>query len=121
VAWAEHLDKEVEVMELGHIAEALDGADLLVNATSVGMSPAVDVSLVPAGLLAKVPVVFDVVYNPVKTRLLKEAEAAGAQTISGLDMLVWQAALAFEMWTRNPAPFNLMRQTASKLLERYEN
>ncbi len=121
VEWAENISKEIKVMELGRIGEALDGADLLVNATSVGMSPAADESLVPSGLLAKVPVVFDIVYNPVKTKMLKEAEKAGAQVISGLDMLVWQAALAFEMWTRCEAPFDLMRQEAIKALEHRED
>lgn len=115
------LQKEVKVFELGDIAKALPGADLLVNATSVGMSPAGNVSPVPAALLDKVPVVFDIVYNPLKTRLLKEAAAAGAQTISGIDMLAWQGALAFEKWTGKTAPVDLMRQEAVKMLERHED
>lgn len=116
-----NLGQEVKVLELGHLAEALSGADLLVNATSVGMSPDANASPVPAGLLAKVPLVFDIVYNPIKTRLLREAEKSGAQTISGLDMLVWQGALAFEKWTHQEAPFDLMRQTALEILEQNEN
>jgi shikimate dehydrogenase len=126
--WAENiaqfilddLHKEVKFFELGDIAEAMPGADLLVNATSVGMTPADDVSPVPAALLEKVPVVFDIVYNPLKTRLLKEAAAAGAKTITGIDMLAWQGALAFEKWTGKTAPVDLMRREAVKMLERHE-
>ncbi|MBN1693495.1 MAG: shikimate dehydrogenase [Dehalococcoidales bacterium] len=127
--WAENiarfilddLNKEVKVFELGNISKALPGADLLVNATSVGMSPADNASPVPAPLLEKVPVVFDIVYNPLKTRLLKEAAAAGAQTISGIDMLAWQGALSFEKWTGKSAPVDLMRQEAVKMLECHED
>jgi len=127
--WAENiaqlildeLHQEVKVFELGDIANALPGASLLVNATSVGMSPADNASPVPAGLLAKVPAVFDVVYNPLKTKLLSEAAAAGAQTISGVDMLAWQGALAFEKWTGKTAPIDLMREEAVKMLEQLED
>jgi shikimate dehydrogenase len=114
------LRKEVKVFELGDIAKALPGADLLVNATSVGMSPADEVSPVPAGLLKGVPAVFDIVYNPLKTKLLKEAADAGALTLSGLDMLAWQGALAFEKWTGKAAPVDLMRREAVKMLGRHE-
>ena len=108
------LGRRVRVLELldDLLAEALDGAEALVNATSVGMSPAADRALVPAGLLRKDMTVFDVVYNPIETRLLREAAAAGARTISGIDMLAWQGALAFEKWTGQPAPVDLMRRVA---------
>lgn len=127
--WAENiaqlilveLHRDVKVFELGNIAAVLPGANLLVNATSVGMSPAADASPVPAGLLDKVPAVFDIVYNPLKTKLLKQAAAAGAKTISGIDMLAWQGALAFEKWTGKTAPLDLMRQEAIKMLEQNEN
>jgi shikimate dehydrogenase len=115
------LGSEVKVLELGNLAKALPGADLLVNATSVGMSPATNASPVPAGLLVKIPLVFDIVYNPIKTKLLQDAAAAGAKTISGVDMLAWQGALAFEKWTGQHAPVDLMRQEAVKMLERHED
>ncbi len=99
----------------------LNGADLLVNATSVGMSPSANVSPAPANLLAKVPLVFDIVYNPIKTKLLKDAAAAGAKTISGVDMLAWQGALALEKWTSKKAPVDLMRAEAVKMLEQHED
>jgi shikimate dehydrogenase len=117
----EDFRKDVKVLELGDLSKALPKTDLLVNATSVGMSPSADTSPVPAKLLAGVPLVFDIVYNPLKTKLLQDAAAASIKTISGIDMLVWQGALAFDKWTGRKAPIDLMRETAVKILERHEN
>ena len=75
----------------------------------------------PAELLKPDLVVFDIVYNPLRTRLLKEAESAGSRIIGGIDMLAWQGALAFETWTEESAPLDLMRKEAIKALERYED
>lgn len=112
--------KVVRVLELRdeYLAEALESADILVNATSVGMSPNSGESPVPAELLKDSLIVFDIVYNPIETRLLREAKAAGARTISGIDMLAWQGALAFEKWTGQTAPLDLMRKEAMKMLEK---
>lgn len=124
--WAEELAqrvskvfaKEVKALELNekNLEMVLEGADILINATSVGMSPDVDETPVPARLLKPGLIVFDIVYNPIKTRLLKEAETAGAQTIGGLDMLAWQGAIAFEKWTGRKAPLDLMKKEAIKAL-----
>ncbi len=99
-----------------NLERVLQKADILINATSVGMSPNIEGTLVPARLLRMSLTVVDIVYNPIKTRLLKEAEAAGAPTIGGLDMLVWQGALAFEKWTGQKAPVSLMQGEALKAL-----
>ncbi len=125
--WAEELagklsqifQKEVEAMELveKNLAAALEKAAILVNATSVGMSPDIDATPVASGLLKPGLVVFDLVYNPIKTRLLREAEQAGARTISGLDMLVRQGALAFEKWTGLKAPGKVMREEVIKAMQ----
>ena len=117
------LRKESRVLELNfeNLRTALEKADMLINATSVGMSPNSEETPVPARLLKPELVVFDIVYNPIKTRLLKEAEAAGARTIGGIDMLAWQGALAFEKWTGQPAPLDLMRKEAIKALETHED
>ncbi|MFA5308378.1 MAG: shikimate dehydrogenase [Dehalococcoidales bacterium] len=127
--WAENIaallradfPREVRVYELAQLAEALHSADLLVNATSVGMSPNPDAAPVPAELLAGIPAVFDIVYNPLETRLLREAGAAGAKTVGGIDMLAWQGALAFEKWTGQKAPLDLMRDEAIKMLGETKN
>jgi len=115
----DELGRPVRVLELRDelLAEALAEADLLVNATSVGMSPAGDKSLVAAVLLRKDMTVIDIVYNPIETRLLREAGAAGARTVGGIDMLAWQGALAFEKWTGRTAPVDLMRRAAVAALE----
>ena len=99
-----------------NLAEALSWADVLVNATSLGMSPEVDKTPVPAGMLRQNLVIFDIVYTPLKTRLLREAEQAGARIVEGLDMLVRQAALSFEIWTGMKAPIELMREAARRAL-----
>lgn len=124
--WAEELahqisqvfEKEVKPLELNeeNLETVLDEADILINATSVGMSPNVDETPVPARLLKPGLIVFDIVYNPIQTRLMKEAEAAGAQTIGGLDMFAWQGAIAFEKWTGQKAPLDLMRREVIKAL-----
>ena len=80
------------------------------------VNPDIDDTPVPTRLLKSTPVVFDIVYNPIQTRLRREAQAAGAQTIGGLDMLVWQGALAFEKWTGLKAPIELMKKEALKAL-----
>ena len=98
----------------------LEGADILVNATSVGMSPNINESPVPFNLLKPDLAVFDIVYNPIKTKLLREAEEPGAETISGVDMFVWQGALAFEQWTGIKALLELMREEVIKQLQGYE-
>jgi shikimate dehydrogenase/3-dehydroquinate dehydratase type I len=83
--------------------------DILVNATSRGMWPHVDDSPVPRALLRCGMVVFDSVYNPARTRLLREAEDAGCITASGLEWFAAQAAAQFEYWTGQPAPTEVMR------------
>ncbi len=112
--------KKVDALELNreNMARALDKADILVNATSVGMSPDTDQTPVNIELLRPDLVVYDIVYNPIKTKLLREAETAGAKTIPGVDMLVWQGVLAFEKWTGQKAPVELMKREAIKLLEK---
>ncbi len=116
------LGKDVRVFELlpDLLAKALEQAAILVNATSVGMSPDSAVSPVPAQLLKSGLAVVDIVYNPVRTKLLQDAAAAGAATITGLDMLVWQGVLAFEKWTGRKPPFDLMKEVALKELEKNE-
>ena len=106
----------VRAMALDDLSEGLKGVGLLVNTTSVGMSPESSYTPVPAVLLKGIPLVFDIVYNPRHTRLLKEAKQAGAKTIDGLEMLVWQGAMAFEKWTGRSAPVGVMRREAAKML-----
>jgi shikimate dehydrogenase len=95
---------------LNHInlKKAIECSEILVNATSVGMHPNIGESLADASIMRSGLVVFDVVYNPVNTRLLQEAQKAGAKIVSGLMMLVHQGALAFKLWTGREAPIEVM-------------
>ncbi|MGI6255534.1 MAG: shikimate dehydrogenase family protein [Acutalibacter sp.] len=72
--------------------------DLLLNATSVGMYPHVGVSPVSGEVISRCAAVFDAVYNPAKTELLRLAEEAGAKAVGGMEMLVYQAVAAHELW-----------------------
>ncbi len=93
-------------------------ADLLVNTTPVGMrgGGADDESPVPAESLHPGLTVFDAVYNPIETPLLRDARTAGAQTVSGLDMLVYQGAESFHLWTGQDAPIEIMMRAARAAL-----
>ncbi|MCK4838940.1 MAG: shikimate dehydrogenase, partial [Desulfobulbaceae bacterium] len=83
---------------------------VLVNATSVGMAPAIDAMPVPNAILSGYRVVMDIVYSPLETKLLKEAAGAGCQVIDGLAMLLYQGAAQFEIWTGLKPPLEAMRQ-----------
>lgn len=83
--------------------------DALVNATAVGMAPYIDSTPVDTAILSKFKIVMDIVYAPLKTRLLVEADKAGCQTIDGLAMLLYQGAAQFEAWTGMPAPITVMK------------
>jgi len=89
--------------------------DLVINATSVGMSPDADRTPLNRTVLKNV-LVFDTVYNPLKTRLIREAEENGCATVTGLEMFVNQAALQFELWTGQTAPLDIMKQVTAREL-----
>jgi shikimate dehydrogenase len=88
---------------------AAEGCDILVNTTPVGMSPQEQDTPLCSAQLKPGLVVMDIVYNPLKTRLLREAEAAGCETIDGLSMFVHQGVRQFELWTGLAAPVEIMR------------
>ncbi|MDP2920720.1 MAG: shikimate dehydrogenase [Dehalococcoidia bacterium] len=118
IGTAYHMPVGVGELTREKIERVIPDTDILVNATSVGMTPGANESPFPADLLCASLLVFDIVYNPLETRLLREAKTAGARTISGLEMLIWQGVLAFEKWTGQHAPVDLMRQTAQKILKK---
>jgi shikimate dehydrogenase len=83
--------------------------DLIVNATPLGMNPS-DPAPIPAQLLAPHHIVFDCVYSPSRTRLLRAAAEAGARGANGLSMLLYQCALSFSIWFNREAPVEAMRK-----------
>ena len=112
----------VEAIPLEGSGEALAAsfaqADLLVNCTTLGMLHGPDEGgtpihgrHIPAGLL-----VYDLVYNPRETPLLCEARKAGAATLGGLPMLVYQGAASFQLWTGKEAPVSVMLEAATEAM-----
>jgi len=101
----------------GSLRIAISGADILINTTSIGMYPHTDESPVPPGLLKKELAVFDVVYNPMETRLLREARAAGARAIPGTEMLLYQAAEQERIWLGEEAEVDVPVMRAALLKE----
>ena len=95
-----------------------DGWDVLVNTTPLGMWPDVDESPLDRQALQRASgtIVYDLVYNPEETRLLRDAKDAGATTIGGLEMLVGQACRQFQWWTGRVAPREVMDEAARKFL-----
>ena len=105
-------------LTLQTLEERTAEAHLLVNTTPVGMWPEVDQSPWPENLAFPGHLsVFDLVYNPRQTRLLRQARSAGAKVIGGLGMLVHQGAAAFELWTGEKAPVETMYEAANKTFE----
>jgi shikimate dehydrogenase len=101
------------------LAQILPSTDLVVNTTPLGMAPAVGqtpidaegIKLLPAGAI-----VYDLIYTPNPTLLLGFAKQRGLLAIDGLEMLVQQGAAAFEIWLKQPAPIDVMRQAAQQWL-----
>jgi shikimate dehydrogenase len=111
------------------LGPALEEADLLVNATSIGMEGGMEGGGGQGGhgghgpllfMIDKLPdtaIVSDIVYKPIVTEFIREADERGLTTHRGLGMLVGQGALSFELWTGEKAPVHVMRQAAFEALE----
>lgn len=98
----------IEAAELDDVPQLIEEADLLVNATSVGMGE--DVSPVDPNVLHSDLFVMDAVYHPLETRLLKDAKAAGSTTVDGGWMLLYQGVAAFERWLDVEVPIDAMNE-----------
>ncbi len=101
------------------VARTTPNPDLIVNATSIGMDYDGSQGLSPltGELIPARALVYDMVYNPPDTPLLKEARKAGAETLGGLWMLIYQGAAAFELWTDEEAPVRVMASAAERALK----
>ncbi len=95
----------------------MEKADVVIQTTPVGMHPKENNSLIPKTLFRPHQTVMDIVYNPLRTKLLTDAEDRGLKTVSGIDMFVNQAALQFEAWTKQPAPVKVMREAVLQQLK----
>ncbi len=101
------------------LAEAADSSELIVNCTTIGMTHGPDVEPIPLPWPAIRPgvLVYDLVYNPLETRLLREAARVGLATLGGIEMLVYQGAASFEMWLERPAPVPVMMEAAIQAMQ----
>jgi len=107
--------------DLGAQAVSMDAIsgrsfDIMINTTPVGMHPDTDAMPAPESVLAPEMHVMDIIYNPLGTKLLAKAEAAGCHVIDGAGMFVYQGALQFSLWTGRDAPVAQMRQVVYKYL-----
>ncbi len=107
---------EPSPLRRSELEKALKEANILINTTPVGMTPDVEGTPVDGSLIRPGTLVFDTVYNPLRTRLLREAEEAGARTLPGLRMLVYQGAAAFRLWTGAEPPVELMYDAVTEVL-----
>jgi shikimate dehydrogenase len=92
------------------LRRAIEESKVLLHCTPLGMHPNVRESCVPASLLKPHLTVMDIVYNPLETKLLADARAAGCKTIRGIEMFLNQAVGQFELWTKQKAPADVMRK-----------
>jgi shikimate dehydrogenase len=94
----------------------MESIDIIINTTPVGMAPDVEKSPLDIDLIAKRHAVFDIVYAPHVTAFLSAARRRGCAVVHGIDMLVFQGARQFELWTGKPAPVTVMRRAIRKHL-----
>ncbi len=98
--------------------DAVSDTNILINATSLGMSPNIVDSPLPRDRrVSPGTVVVDLVYNPLETKFMSDAKHVGARTIGGLGMLIHQGAAAFKMWTNREPPLEVMHHAASQALK----
>ena len=100
------------------LSDELWETDILINATSLGMYPRVDETPVDRGLIHPKMTVFDIVYNPQETKLLQATRKAGAKVVRGLQMLIYQGILAFEIWTGKTPSKKTMARAIEEAMRR---
>jgi len=117
---AEKLNKKFgEEVKFAGLDVNLEGVDIIINATPIGMHPNVDVEpIVKAENMSKDMVVMDLIYNPLETVLLKEAKKANAKAINGLGMLIYQGAVAFKIWTGVEPNIEVMKDAIMRQMQR---
>jgi shikimate dehydrogenase len=119
---AEELSKKlkmnytVDKLSIESLKGAISSVNILINATPIGTYPNLDESIIPQELIKKDMVIFDLVYNPKRTKLIRDAEKMGAKTIPGYEMFVGQGVASFKLWTGIDAPIEIMRRAVLKAL-----
>jgi shikimate dehydrogenase len=107
----------IEAASMDDLPHVISGVTLVVNATPVGMWPDVDSSPWPEGVpFPSGATLYETVYRPLKTRLMRDAEKDGLRTFGGIGMLVYQGAAAYEVWTGRKAPVDVMKMICQQEL-----
>lgn len=117
---APNISSLLKIHSWDDLSSLIPSADLLINTTPVGMSPHVDASPVEESLMQKLKskaIAYDLIYTPSPTQFLKLAQAQGATTLDGLEMLVQQGAVALQIWLQQQVPVNVMRDSLTKYLD----
>lgn len=104
-----------------NLKECIDKSDVIINASGIGMIPHVDKTPFSKDLLNSSIIVSDITYNPLKTKLLQEAEEVGCRTLNGIGMMIHQGAKAFEIWTGVKAPVNEMTNIVVDIVKERAN
>jgi shikimate dehydrogenase len=111
----------IEATSMDDLPHVTGGVTLIVNTTPVGMWPDVDSTPWPESVpLPPNATLYETVYRPLKTRLMRDAEKAGLRTVGGIGMLVYQGAAAFEVWTGRKAPVDVMKMICEQELKESE-
>ena len=119
--WALSKELRCNYLPISSLARMKEGeleADILINATSLGMYPREGETPIPKKFLKKGMVVMDIVYEPLQTRLLREAKEKGCVTVDGLEMLIRQGMAQFEIWTGRRLKIGEIRKDLRRALER---
>ncbi len=104
------------------LQDKINRADFLINTTSLGFYPNIDLNPLPENILLNQHLIaYDLIYFPAKTSFLRQAEKAGAKIINGGEMLVYQAVESFYLWTRIRPDKEIVRELIHKLHEKNNN
>ncbi|MHA1472207.1 MAG: shikimate dehydrogenase [Promethearchaeota archaeon] len=123
IALANDLKDKMKIKAIGKksnyeiLKSLIIDVDILINTTPVGMYPDVNKTPISKDLLADHLFVYDVIYNPLNTQLLKDASEIGCKTLNGIEMFINQGALAFEWWTDIKPNTNTMKKTIIEILK----
>lgn len=113
----ERAKKLAEDMDCIYLNEPSSDEDIIINATNIGMYPLDNKSPISRDKLKRGMIVMDIVYRPLKTRFLKEAEEVGCTTIDGLSMLLYQGVKQFQIWTGLMPDVSMIKRELNKILE----
>ena len=115
-----HKIQAIDMQETDLFKRLVEQADLIVNCTSIGMKggPSPEKTPVPVDIISAKSLITDLVYNPEQTPLIKGANKAGANVLTGLSMLVYQGAISFEIWTGKKAPVDQMFVAAQSAINK---